>query len=573
MAVYAELFSPVGVTVGNLSPRGSQKFDAIRTTKDLGPDPARARTGDVVTPDGKPAAGAQVVVLPIADRPTVMLSGAQLRDPLDEQWILTDAAGRFTVYPNEDECWIVSLHPSGFSLQRGPAKGEHRTTRLQPWATVTFTSTGEIAGQSAHINAYPTGTGSEGPYFDVYGIKAKSKPIDVKVPAGKIIVSRSLEMKEGVAIATPVETISLSPGEQRNLEVAPANAAERAAASDEFDNLHGAKKSDAKTAPATKPPPHDKPASDTAPPVTADQKPSAAPKVQDSDELLELKRKAAPLLATMAKEHGYKLDANQNLRRVAPPFPAIRMEWYRVAQPAEAKAIPAGPNALVFRWSQDKLTNWGATFSANNPPTTGYRLSGLLDALIAIKTPMIDGPSELLDTPIPGDWIVPMGANNEQIIKELGAILRNELSMRVSFEFRTIDRPVYVVDGVYQHKPVPGGRDKVAMNYANKTVAIDAIEVFANQLAAHNRISGGSGTFPEFLNELGGWIRTPIVSNVKAPLQAELSFTFHYRSPFTNEMEAIDHDPALVLANITAQTGLSFRKETRRVRILFVSRD
>jgi hypothetical protein len=38
-------------------------------------------------------------------------------------------------------------------------------------------------------------------------------------------------------------------------------------------------------------------------------------------------------------------------------------------------------------------------------------------------------------------------------------------------------------------------------------------------------------------------------------------------------MQAEDHDPKLVLANITAQTGLSFRKETRPVRILFVSRD
>src|SRR5215218_8221011 len=64
MALYPELFEPVGVTFASLPPRGSARFDAIRTTDDLRPDPKLARSGRVVPPGGEPARGAQVVLLP-----------------------------------------------------------------------------------------------------------------------------------------------------------------------------------------------------------------------------------------------------------------------------------------------------------------------------------------------------------------------------------------------------------------------------------------------------------------------------------------------------------------------------
>jgi hypothetical protein len=74
---------------------------------------------------------------------------------------------------------------------------------------------------------------------------------------------------------------------------------------------------------------------------------------------------------------------------------------------------------------------------------------------------------------------------------------------------------------------------------------------------------GGGGTFGEMLDWLGNWIGTPIVSDVKTP-PPSISWSSHGRS----KEPASDEDD---LANITAQTGLYFKKETRVVRILFVS--
>ncbi len=304
--------------------------------------------------------------------------------------------------------------------------------------------------------------------------------------------------------------------------------------------------------------------------TTAGPKPSA-PKEQGSAMLRELERKAAPLLAAMTKEGAYKLGEKQNLRRVAPPFPAIRMEWYRVANPTQAEAIPAGPAAIVFRWSPDKLTILGMTFSSAKPPADAYSLSNLLDALAEIHKPMIEG--DLLETPIPGDWVVRSGTKRDVIVRELNVILRNELSLQVHLEFRTVERPVYVVDGIYQHKPVPGGRDKDTTILSDRTVTSDAIEVFGRELVPGGKAGGGLGKFREFLDGLGDWIGRPIVSEVKEPPKGELSWFLHAHSPYKEEIKAEDHDPALVLANIKAQTGLSFRKETRRVIILFVSRE
>jgi hypothetical protein len=47
----------------------------------------------------------------------------------------------------------------------------------------------------------------------------------------------------------------------------------------------------------------------------------------------------------------------------------------------------------------------------------------------------------------------------------------------------------------------------------------------------------------------------------------------HERSPdtATPEEKAADHDPEKVLANMSEQTGLTFKKEKRRVEVLYIS--
>ena len=222
MNLYREIFEPVGISIGSVSPKGSARWDAIRTADDLRPNPKRMRSGQVVTPQGERARDAQVIVLPTAGpfaTSTVMLSGTRLRDPSDEQWSPTDENGHFIVYPADDSYVLAILHPSGFVIQAGTAKNV--VFRLQPWSTITFSSTGNVADQQANLSITPTGLQPGQAGFAIYSIETKGKPVDVKVPAGKTVLSRSLTMERGRSISLPVEEFLLSPGETRTFELKP----------------------------------------------------------------------------------------------------------------------------------------------------------------------------------------------------------------------------------------------------------------------------------------------------------------------------------------------------------------
>ena len=214
MNLYRELFEPVGVTFASVSPKGSARWDAIRTADDLRPDPKRVRSGQVVTPQGERARDAQVIVLPTAGpfaMSTIMLSGTQLRDPFDERWLPTDENGHFVVYPTDDSYLLAILHPSGFAIQAGPTKNV--VFRLQPWATIKFSSTGDVADQQANVSITPTGAKPGEAGFAIYSIETKGKPVEVKVPAGAIVLSRSLTVAHGTSTSLPVKEFSLKPGE------------------------------------------------------------------------------------------------------------------------------------------------------------------------------------------------------------------------------------------------------------------------------------------------------------------------------------------------------------------------
>jgi len=243
MKIYPELFQPAGVTFGSLSPRASKIYDAIKTEDDLRPNPALARRGQVLDPQGNPVRGTQVVVLPSKDNLPVALKGTTLRDPHDERWTQADERGRFTIYPPENEYFVAVLHPSGFVLHRGTEKDKQAELELTltPWAIIKFSTVGDVGNQTAGINARPDGADLDWPTFQLYEVRAKGRPIDVPVPPGKISISRTLPIKEGSSISLPVETFSLQPGEERVVQMKPPTDDDRKKATDLYEMLHGNK--------------------------------------------------------------------------------------------------------------------------------------------------------------------------------------------------------------------------------------------------------------------------------------------------------------------------------------------
>ena len=290
-----------------------------------------------------------------------------------------------------------------------------------------------------------------------------------------------------------------------------------------------------------------------------------------SNLLRNLRLAAAPILARMASEHGYDLAPERVLRRVPPPFDPIRMEYYRTGHPSQAEAIQRGPSAMSFKWTNGELKNWGMMFSGD-PATTGYDVSDILDVLFKVKSQSIEGPVELLEARVPGDWVFRAGADESALLMEFQSILQNELSIPARLEFREVPRQVYVARGDYKLTPLPNHTGKDSLHLESETLETDEIEIFGTTLVPNSGAGGGTGEFTEFLSWLGNWIGTPILSEADTLPKNQLTWNLHERSPSTNQSRMEDRDALLVLGNITQQTGITFTKEERSVRILFVER-
>ena len=114
-----------------------------------------------------------------------------------------------------------------------------------------------------------------------------------------------------------------------------------------------------------------------------------------------------------------------------------------------------------------------------------------------------------------------------------------------------------VVRGRYRYSPMPGRSN-------------NEIEIYGESLDKRRASGGGGGKFPEFLKRVGVWIERPVVSEVEGPPKEGLGW--RYNSHFTEQERSKDHDEALVLQHLQEQTGLTFTRERKPIRILFIER-
>jgi hypothetical protein len=80
---------------------------------------------------------------------------------------------------------------------------------------------------------------------------------------------------------------------------------------------------------------------------------------------------------------------------------------------------------------------------------------------------------------------------------------------------------------------------------------------------------GGSGTLDEFLAVTGSYIGRRLVNDLAERPKDTIKWYCHNSTGVLPGSDSIQ-DPEGVLKNITAQTGLRFTPEKRKVRVLFV---
>jgi hypothetical protein len=243
-------------------------------------------------------------------------------------------------------------------------------------------------------------------------------------------------------------------------------------------------------------------------------------------------------------KEAYALAEGQDLKFMGQPFLPSRLVYYRLTDPTQAQLIPRGPDAYYFSW-REGLLQYGMSFGKQDVRT-------VLRMVARMKAYRIEGDEELLGTGISGDFIVREGVPAEKIVRDLEAMLRRDLRLAVKMGFGEVEREVIVARGSYRFAPVPDHPP-------------DRIELYGEKLDDPSLGDGGSGDLVKFLWSVGRYLDKQVVNEVDSPPEGILHWHNNYRREGSKT-------PDLVLQHLTEQTGLTFTKETRRVRVLFVER-
>ncbi len=171
---------------------------------------------------------------------------------------------------------------------------------------------------------------------------------------------------------------------------------------------------------------------------------------------------------------------------------------------------------------------------------------------------------QLMNNP---DFVVRVDAPRDKLIPALDKALREQLKVEFKLELKEVEREVWVGSGKVAFAPRKwrkAGQVDVYSDEANVNK-----ETFSH---AHNLTPGfETRTVAEFMGDLRDMTQTWVVwTDGAPPKEPKVEWTRHFRKQSTVEEMKADQDPEKVLKNVAEQTGLTFKKEKRKVPVLFV---
>jgi beta-lactamase regulating signal transducer with metallopeptidase domain len=248
----------------------------------------------------------------------------------------------------------------------------------------------------------------------------------------------------------------------------------------------------------------------------------------------------------------YALRPGQVLKRVDLPYPEERSDYLFYTS---SRWDGDYPYNYVFQWD-GRLRLRGSFWQ-------GQLRDDVLVFALGLRKAEIEGPRELLEMRVSGDWIVRPGARKADLLKALETIFRDEIKQPVAFTERDVERDVLVVKGRYRF-------------HALGDVPGDTVVHIGTDALPPRDGGGGSGTLKEMFDWLGNRTNSGIVDESESSAgTARLVWRDHLDEPIKG-IATIDEDWAKlgrVLENLTKQTELTFHSERRRVKMWVVSRE
>jgi RNA polymerase sigma factor (sigma-70 family) len=250
-------------------------------------------------------------------------------------------------------------------------------------------------------------------------------------------------------------------------------------------------------------------------------------------------------------EAAYRLKEGENVKHIQEPFMPERAQYYHNDETLrdQAKAIKHPPSYFTFHQDNQGLHEWGLGFG-----NASHSLQEVLHDVFGLNQYEIQGPRDLLNLNISGDWTIRDGTNIEALLSGLEDALRNETKRNIHFEKRDVEREVIVARG---QSTVEVGWDQRIHVYAENSKDAGA--------------GGGSGNVSEFLKRVGDELGFPIINEVSGDGQKIFSWENHFDANFAHMGKRRDELTDDVLRNLSTQTGISFAREQQSTQVWFVT--
>ena len=252
----------------------------------------------------------------------------------------------------------------------------------------------------------------------------------------------------------------------------------------------------------------------------------------------------------------YALGPEESVKLVAPPFISereIHHEWNEGSRAMSAKRLPDG---MLFHFRNGKLLRDGSRFG-------DLRLMQLVTKATGLGKQMLSGRTDLLQQGLVVDLVYDPDAPIDDRVRDLEAALQMHLARPFSLALRKEEREVLVASGSYEYAPM----------VARESPWQDLYITGEDRWEDDNMTGGSTGDFGMFLDWVGRHVGLPVIADdiVGAPYRVQWQKGRHIR----NQANQIIYPPPddhvrAVLRAVAAQTGLQFRRETRRVQVLSV---
>ena len=251
----------------------------------------------------------------------------------------------------------------------------------------------------------------------------------------------------------------------------------------------------------------------------------------------------------------YRLEDDQILKRIAPPFIPERMDFYKTDSARQAEAIPRGPDRMIFHWD-GKLRRWGMGFGKVSA------LSYVLNHVLQLKRFDYHGPKGLLNLKLPGDWIIRNEMPQDVKLAALEDLIEAELGRHIRFEKQFIDREVIIASGRFKFHPPVG------------TYESTSVHMYADEVDPDEGSGGGTNdSLAEFLETLGNRVNIPVIDQTESIEEMSIPYRHHRSSAVSREPDEQERARKLrlVLDHLTEQTELQFEVTTRPIEVWFVT--